>query len=129
MDAVTAHRRTARHGVPEATATADVLRSEIAGVFLATPDGEAVEAKAVVGHRTIGTARLRLARGESLVGHVFATGSTYRTDDWTTDPVVSRALAPIASVEGTQAAIGAPMQVGGTTVGVLAAWRRRRISF
>jgi hypothetical protein len=109
-----------------ATATADVLRAEIAGVFLATADGEAVEAKAVVGHRTIDTARLRLARGESLVGHVFATGEVYRTDDWTTDPIVSRALVPVASVEGTQAAIGAPMRVGGTTVGVLAAWRRRR---
>lgn len=112
-----------------ATATADVLGAEIAGVFLATGDGEAVEAAAVVGHRSIGTARLRLARGESLVGHVFATGEVYRSDDWTTDPVSSRALLPIATAEGTQAAIGAPMRVGGTTSGVLVAWRRRRSHF
>lgn len=109
-----------------ATATAEVLGAEIAGVFLATPDGESVEAEAVVGHRTIDTARLRLAKGESMVGHVFATGEVYRSDDWTTDPVISQALVPIASVEGTQAAIGAPMRLDGTTVGVLAAWRRRR---
>ncbi len=109
-----------------ATATADVLRAEIAGVFLATPDGAAVEAKAVVGHRSMGTARLRVATGESLIGHVFATGEVYRADDWRTDPVTSKALLPIASVEGTQSAIGAPMRVDGKTVGVLAAWRRRR---
>ncbi len=109
-----------------ATATADVLRAEIAAVFLAAPDGEGVEAKAVVGHRSVDTARLRVAKGESLVGHVFATGEVYRADDWTTDPVTSKELLPIASVEGTQSAIGAPMRVDGTTVGVLAAWRRRR---
>ncbi len=112
-----------------ATATADVLGAEIAGVFLATPDGTAVEAKAVVGNRSIGTARLRLATGESMVGHVFATGEIYRSDDWTTDPVINKALLPIATAEGTQAAIGAPMRVDGTTSGVLAAWRRRRSHF
>ncbi|MHA6780653.1 helix-turn-helix domain-containing protein [Pseudonocardia saturnea] len=112
-----------------ATATADVLGAEIAGVFLATPDGSAVEAKAVVGNRSIGTARLRLARGESMVGHIFESGEVYRSDDWTTDPVISQALVPIATVEGTQGAIGAPMRVDGTTSGVLAAWRRRRSHF
>jgi len=112
-----------------ATATADVLQAEIAAVFLATPDRTAVEAKAAVGHRTVGTARLRLAKGESLVGHVFETGEVYRTDDWTTDPVISTALVPIASVEGTQAAIAAPVHIGGEVVGVLAAWRRRRSLF
>ncbi len=109
-----------------ATAASDVLRAEIAGVFLATPDGQAVEAKAVVGNRSVGTARLRVAKGESLIGHVFATGEVYRADDWKTDPVTSKELLPIAHEEGTQSAIGAPMRVDGTTVGVLAAWRRRR---
>lgn len=109
-----------------ATATADVLRAEIAGVFLASDDGEAVEAKAVVGHRSVDTARLRLARGQSLVGHVYATGEVYRADDWTTDPVTSKKLLATASTEGTQAAIAAPMRVDGSVLGVLAAWRRRR---
>lgn len=112
-----------------ATATADVLRAEIAAVFLATPDGEHVETRAVVGHRSVGTARLRLARGESMVGHVFATGTIYRSEDWTTDPVVSPALLPIGSAEGSQACIGAPIRVGEQTIGVLAAWRRRRSLF
>ncbi|MGH3906868.1 MAG: helix-turn-helix domain-containing protein [Pseudonocardiaceae bacterium] len=117
-----------RHEVLQelATATADVLRAEIAGVFLATEDGESLEAKAVVGHRCIETARLRLAKGQSMVGHVYATGEVYRVDDWTTDPVISRELLSIATAEGTQACIGAPMQVDGAIVGVLAAWRRRR---
>ncbi|MFC4941912.1 helix-turn-helix domain-containing protein [Pseudonocardia sp. GCM10023141] len=112
-----------------ATATADVLRAEIAAVFLATPDGEHVETKAVVGHRSVGTARLRLARGESMVGHVFATGEIYRSEDWTTDPVVSPALLPIGSAEGSQACIGAPIRVGEDRTGVIAAWRRRRSLF
>ncbi|MHA6780986.1 helix-turn-helix domain-containing protein [Pseudonocardia saturnea] len=109
-----------------ATATAEVLRAEIAGVFLATPDGAHLEARAVVGHRTVETARLRLARGKSMVGHVYATGEVYRSDDWTTDSVISKELLPIAAVEGTKACIGAPMRVDGAVVGVLAAWRRRR---
>lgn len=109
-----------------ATATAEVLHAEIAGVFLATPDGEHLEARAVVGHRTVETARLRPARGKGMVGHVHATGEVYRSDDWTTDPVISKELAPIAAVEGTKACIGAPMRVDGAVVGVLAAWRRRR---
>jgi hypothetical protein len=109
-----------------ATAAADVLGAEIAGVFLATPDGAHLEARAVVGHRSMATARLRLARGESMVGHVFATGEVYRSDDWTTDPVISKELLPVATVEGTKACIGAPMRLDGTVVGVLAAWRRRR---
>ena len=81
-----------------ATAAADVLDAEIAGVFLATPDGTHLEAQAVVGHRSMATARLRLARGESMVGHVFATGEVYRSDDWTTDPVISKKLLPVATV-------------------------------
>ena len=109
-----------------ATAAADVLDAEIAGVFLATPDGAHLEAQAVVGHRSMATARLRLARGESMVGHVFATGEVYRSDDWTTDPVISKELLPVATVEGTKACIGAPMRLDGAVVGVLAAWRRRR---
>ncbi|MGQ0576892.1 MAG: helix-turn-helix domain-containing protein [Pseudonocardia sp.] len=109
-----------------ATAAADVLGAEIAGVFLAEPDGAHLRARAVVGNRSVETARLRLARGQSMVGHVYATGEVYRSDDWTTDPVISKELLPIAAVEGTRAAIGAPMRVAGTVVGVLAAWRRRR---
>jgi putative methionine-R-sulfoxide reductase with GAF domain len=112
-----------------ATATADVLRAEIAGVFLAEPDRSRLVARAVVGHRTVETARLRLAPGESMVGHVYTTGEVYRSDDWTTDPVISKELLPIATVEGTKACIGAPMRVDGEVVGVLAAWRRRRSVF
>ncbi len=112
-----------------ATATADVLRAEIAGVFLVEPDRTHLVARAVVGHRTVETARLRVARGDSMVGHVYTTGEVYRSDDWTTDPVISKELLPVASVEGTKACIGAPMRVDGEVVGVLAAWRRRRSAF
>lgn len=112
-----------------ATAAADVLHAEIAAVFLATPDGQHLETKAAVGHRSVGTARLRLAKGESMVGHVFATGEIYRSDDWTTDPVVSAKLLPIGLAEGSQACIGAPIRVAGNCIGVLAAWRRRRSLF
>ena len=112
-----------------ATAAADVLRAEIAAVLLATPDGQHVETRAVVGHRSVGTARLRLAKGESIVGHVFATGQIYRSDDWTTDPVVSAELLPIGLAEGSQACIAAPVVVDGDCIGVLAAWRRRRSLF
>lgn len=111
------------------TTTAQVLRTEIAGVFLVAPDGETLEAKTVVGHRTVDTARLRVKKGQGLVGHAFDIGAVYRVDDWTTDPVITKEFLRIASTEGTRSAIGAPMDVEGQTVGVLAAWRRQRSVF
>ncbi|HVL82924.1 MAG TPA: helix-turn-helix domain-containing protein [Pseudonocardia sp.] len=109
-----------------ATATADALRAEIAGVFLASADGTELVARAVVGHRSVETARLRLAPGQGMVGHVYTAGEVYRSDDWTTDPVISKELLATVTAEGTRACIGAPLRVDGEVVGVLAAWRRRR---
>jgi sugar diacid utilization regulator len=83
----------------------------------------------VVGHRTVDTARLRVKKGQGLVGHVFQVGAIHRVDDWGTDPVITKEFLRIANTEGTRSAIGAPMDVEGQTVGVLAAWRRRRSVF
>jgi sugar diacid utilization regulator/GAF domain-containing protein len=111
------------------TTAAQVLRAEIASVFLLAPGGDTLEAKASVGHRTIDTARLKVKRGQGLVGHVLQTGAIYCVDDWSTDPVISKEFLRIASLEGSRSSIGAPMNVDGETVGVLAAWRRRRSLF
>jgi sugar diacid utilization regulator/putative methionine-R-sulfoxide reductase with GAF domain len=111
------------------TTAAQVLRSEMVGVFLVATDGETLEAKAVVGHRTVDTARLKVRKGQGLVGYVFGIGAIYRVNDWTTDPVITKEFLRIANMEGTRSAIGAPMDVDGQTVGVLAAWRRRRSVF
>ena len=111
------------------TTAAQVLRAEIASVFLVAPGGDTLEAKASVGHRTIDTARLKVRRGQGLVGHVLQTGSIYSVEDWSTDPVISKEFLRIASLEGSKSSIGAPMNVDGETVGVLAAWRRRRSLF
>jgi sugar diacid utilization regulator len=43
--------------------------------------------------------------------------------------VISKEFLRIANLEGSKSAIGAPMKVDGETVGVLAAWRRRRSLF
>jgi hypothetical protein len=59
------------------TTAAQVLRAEIASVFLLAPGGDTLEAKASVGHRTIDTARLKVKRGQGLVGHVLQTGTIY----------------------------------------------------
>lgn len=111
------------------TAAAQVLRAEISSVFLLAPGQDTLEAKASVGHRTIDTTRLKVKKGQGLVGHVFQAGATYYVDDWSTDPVISKEFLRIASLEGSKSAIGAPMNVDGDTVGVLAAWRRRRSLF
>jgi sugar diacid utilization regulator/putative methionine-R-sulfoxide reductase with GAF domain len=111
------------------TTAAKVLRAEISSVFLLAPSGDILEAKASVGHRTIDTARLKVRKGQGLVGHVLQTGEIYRVDDWPTDPVISKEFLPIANLEGSKSSIGAPMVVEGETVGVLAAWRRQRSLF
>jgi sugar diacid utilization regulator/putative methionine-R-sulfoxide reductase with GAF domain len=112
-----------------ANATSQVLRAEVAGLFLVDAAGECLEMRSVVGHRTVETARLRVRRGQGLAGKVFSTGRLHRVDDWTTDPSISKEFLSIASMEGTQSGLCAPMRVGGGTVGVLCAWRRRRSIF
>jgi putative methionine-R-sulfoxide reductase with GAF domain len=110
-------------------ATSQVLRAEIAGLFLVDAAGECLEMRSVVGHRTVETARLRVRRGQGLAGKVLSTGRLHRVDDWTTDPSITKEFLSIASKEGTQSGLCAPMRVGGRTVGVVCAWRRRRSIF
>jgi sugar diacid utilization regulator/GAF domain-containing protein len=110
-------------------ATAQVLHAEIAGLLLVDATGDRLEMRSVVGHRTIQTARLCVRRGQGLAGRVFATGVVHRVDDWTTDPSITKEFLSIASREGTQSALCAPMRVGVRTIGVICAWRRRRSIF
>jgi sugar diacid utilization regulator/GAF domain-containing protein len=110
-------------------AASQVLRAEIAGLLLVDATGDRLEMRSVVGHRTVQTARLCVRRGQGLAGLVFATGQVHRVDDWTTDPSITKEFLSIASREGTQSALCAPMRVGARTIGVIGAWRRRRSIF
>jgi sugar diacid utilization regulator len=112
-----------------ANATAQVLHAEIGGIFLVDPSGRFLEMRSVVGHRTVDTARLRVKPGQGLAGKIFELGVVHRVDDWTTDPSITKEFLTIASEEGTQSALGAPMRVRERTIGVLCAWRRRRSVF
>src|SRR5262245_23622423 len=112
-----------------ANATAQVLRAEIGGIFLVDGSGRFLEMRSGVGHRTVDTARLRVKPGQGLAGRIFELGAVHRVDDWTTDPSITKEFLTIASEEGTQSALGAPMKVGDQTIGVLCAWRRRRSVF
>jgi sugar diacid utilization regulator/GAF domain-containing protein len=112
-----------------ANATAQVLRAEIGGIFLVDSSGRSLEMRSVVGHRTVDTARLRVKPGQGLAGKIFEMGVVHRVDDWTTDPSITKEFLTIASEEGTQSALGAPMKVRERTIGVLCAWRRRRSVF
>ena len=112
-----------------ANASIQVLRAEIGGIFLVDASGRCLEIRSVVGHRTVETARLRIKPGQGLAGKVFELGAIHRVDDWTTDDSITKEFLTIASEEGTQSALGAPMKVAGRTIGVLCAWRRRRSVF
>src|SRR6266542_3527901 len=112
-----------------ANATAQVLHAEIGGIFLVDSSGKFLEMRSVVGHRTVDTARLRVKSGQGLAGKIFEMGVVHRVDDWTTDPSITKEFLTIASEEGTQSALGAPMKVMERTIGVLCAWRRRRSVF
>jgi sugar diacid utilization regulator/putative methionine-R-sulfoxide reductase with GAF domain len=112
-----------------ATTAAQVLGAEIAGILLVDETGRYLDMRCVVGHRTVGTARLRVSRGQGLAGKVFATRRPARVDDWASDPTITKEFLSIAREEGTQSALGAPMQVTGRTIGALCVWRRRRSVF
>jgi sugar diacid utilization regulator/putative methionine-R-sulfoxide reductase with GAF domain len=112
-----------------ANATSQVLQADIAGLFLVDAAGESLEMRSVVGHHTVETARLRVRRGQGLAGKVFSTGRVHRVDDWTTDTSITKEFLSIASKEGTQSGLCAPMRIGGRTIGVVCAWRRRRSIF
>ncbi len=80
--------------------------------------------QACTGHRTVGTARLVVRRGQGVAGKVFDEGRPVCVDDYDADPRISRDFADIAHADGTRAALGAPMRVRGHTVGVAMSWRR-----
>lgn len=110
-------------------AAAQLLRAEIAGIFLLDPSGNELEMRCAVGHRSVATAKLRVRRGQGLAGAVLRTGRIMRVDDYATDPSISKDFLQIATEEGTQSAISAPLLARGRPIGVLNAWRRRRSVF
>lgn len=112
-----------------ANASLEVLHAEIAGVLLTDSAGEALDMRCAVGHRTVETAHLRAHRGQGLAGKVLATGQPQRVDDYVTDVSISKDFLSVASREGTQSALCAPMAAQGRTIGAVCVWRRRRSVF
>jgi GAF domain-containing protein len=112
-----------------ANAAAQLLRAEIAGMFLLDSNREALDMRCVVGHRSAETAKLRIPRGKGLAGRVLETGRVMRVDDYATDPKITKDFVKLAQLEGAQSAISAPIAVQGKSLGVLNVWRRRRSVF
>lgn len=112
-----------------ANAALEVLHAEIAGVLLTDSAGEALDMRCAVGHRTVETAHLRAHRGQGLAGKVLETGRPQRVDDYVTDVSISKEFLSVASREGTQSALCAPMAAQGRTIGAVCVWRRRRSVF
>jgi sugar diacid utilization regulator/putative methionine-R-sulfoxide reductase with GAF domain len=114
-----------------ANVAARLLVSEVAGVFL-VQDQKAAGGKpelrlhAVVGHRTVETARLRIPAGRGIAGKALASGRPERVDDYQTTTEITRDYLGIATEEGTQSGLSVPMRdAGGRSIGVLSVWRRR----
>jgi DNA-binding PucR family transcriptional regulator len=99
--------------------------ADIAGILLADETGEMLRMQACTGHRTVGTARLVVGRGQGVAGKVFEEGRPVRVDDYQADERISRDFADIAQADGTRAALGAPMAVRGRAIGVAMSWRRQ----
>ena len=99
--------------------------ADIAGILLADETGETLRMQACTGHRTVGTARLVVGRGQGVAGKVFEEGRPVRVDDYQSDQRISRDFADIAQADGTRAALGAPMAVRGRAIGVAMSWRRQ----
>jgi sugar diacid utilization regulator/putative methionine-R-sulfoxide reductase with GAF domain len=112
-----------------ANAAIQVLQAEIAGILLTDSTHEVLEMRCAVGHRTVETAHLRVLRGQGLAGKVLETNRPERVDDYVTDRSITKEFLSVASREGTQSALCAPMTVQGRTTGVVCVWRRRRSLF
>jgi sugar diacid utilization regulator/putative methionine-R-sulfoxide reductase with GAF domain len=111
-----------------ANAAAGLLAAEVAGVFLL--EGGMLAMRCAVGHRSVGTARLRIEPGHGVAGKVVETGRPERVDDYVTDPSITKEYLGIALEEGTQSALCVPMfDREGAVLGVLGVWRRRRSIF
>jgi DNA-binding PucR family transcriptional regulator/putative methionine-R-sulfoxide reductase with GAF domain len=106
-------------------AVVTTTNADIAGILLADETGEALRMQACTGHRTVGTARLVVRRGQGVAGKVFEEGRPVRVDDYQADERISRDFADIAQADGTRAALGAPMTVRGRAIGVAMSWRRQ----
>jgi DNA-binding PucR family transcriptional regulator len=105
-------------------AVVTTTHADIAGILLADETGEIVRMQACTGHRTVGTARLVVRRGQGVAGKVYEEGRPVCVDDYDADPRISRDFADIAHADGTRAALGAPMHVRGHAIGVAMSWRR-----
>lgn len=106
-----------------------VARAEIAGILFANKRRTELRMEAVVGHRSIETANLRVRLGQGLAGRVFETGTPHRVDDWTTDTSITKEFFRIANVEGTQTAVCVPITAHEEVIGTLCVWRRGRSVF
>ena len=107
--------------------TLAVLDSDIAGVMLR--EGEEIVMRACAGNQLADTGNLRMRRGQGLAGHVFATGQAAKVDDYLRNDVISNDFNYLARAERTRSALGAPLVVDGTVIGVLEVWRRRESTF
>src|SRR4051794_22905161 len=84
-------------------AVVTTTNADIAGILLADETGEALRMQACTGHRTVGTARLVVRRGQGVAGKVFEEGRPVRVDDYQADERISRDFADIAQADGTRA--------------------------
>jgi sugar diacid utilization regulator/GAF domain-containing protein len=111
-----------------ANAAARMISSETAGVFLVHGEGETRELRmqCAVGHKTPGTARLRMPAGRGMAGKVLITGRPVRVDDYSSSETITKEYLSIAMEEGTHSGLAVPVRdASGEIMGVLAGWRSR----
>lgn len=109
-------------------AAARLLRAEVAGIL--EGDADELRMRCVTGHRSVGTARLRVRPGQGIAGKVMETRVPHRVDDYANDPTITKEFLPIALEEGTQSGLCVPMKdTSGDLIGVLCVWRLRRSVF
>jgi sugar diacid utilization regulator/putative methionine-R-sulfoxide reductase with GAF domain len=106
-----------------------LLNADISGILLLTDSGEALEMRCVTGHRSPETARLAVRPGQGLAGRVFKTGQVCRIDDYVHDSSITMDFLSIATDEGTNSALCAPMKALDRVIGCLCVWSRRSSRF
>jgi putative methionine-R-sulfoxide reductase with GAF domain len=112
-------------GIPDTVS--QLLRAEMAGVFLR--EDNCLQMRAMAGNTHPETGRLRIQAGHGLAGRVLLSGSVERLDDYSTDPRSAPELMAQSDLEGTCSAIAVPLSWEGQVEGVVVAWRRRREPF
>jgi len=111
-----------------AEAARELCRADQSHIAVADPGGAGMEVRYWAGARSESW-KFRIEPGRGIGGQVLTTGRPFRTDDYATDPRITRDYLGPALAEGVVSVLAVPIQIGGLLEGLLFVANRTRRPF